>query len=267
MSEIDRNDAWSSGSAYEDFIGRWSRQVASTFLGWLAAPRGATWLDVGCGAGALCEAILASQEPSSVRGIDPSPEFVAFARERVADPRATFDVGRAEAIDAPPCAYDAVVSGLVLNFVPDPAAAVHEFARVTRSGGAVGVYVWDYAEGMQMLRLFWDAATAIDPDAAHLDEARRFPICQPDRLHDLFEGGGLTRVEHRAIDVATHWLDFEAFWRPFLGRTGPVPSYVASLSDERRTQLRERLRAMLPSASDGSIRLVARAWAVKARVS
>ncbi len=263
MTERPQRGMWSSADAYEAFIGRWSRLVARPFLAWLAAPSGGAWLDVGCGSGALSEAILATQGPASLRSIDPSQAFVASTRERIRDARATIAVGRAEQIEAASDAYDAVVSGLVLNFVPAPADAAREFARVVRPGGTVGVYVWDYADGMRMLRLFWDAATALDPAAAQFDEGRQFSMCDPDRLRELFEQAGLSQAGHRAIDVAMQWRDFDDFWAPFLGGTGTAPAYVASLSGGQRVALRERLRATVPVEHDGSIRMLARAWAVK----
>ena len=149
-----RTDAWDSGSAYEPYVGRWSRLVAREFLEWLAMPSGLRWLDAGCGTGALAETILALAAPDEVVGIDPSPEYVAFARDRVLGPRARFDVGDAKALQVASTTFDAAVAGLVLNFVTEPERAVSEMARVARPGGTVAAYVWDYAEGMQMMRYF-----------------------------------------------------------------------------------------------------------------
>ena len=256
-------DAWAAGDAYEPYIGRWSRPVAREFLAWLAIPPGAAWLDVGCGTGALTGEILAAAGPARVQGIDPSPAYIAYARERVADRRASFAVGDARSLPLPPGSVDAAVSGLALNFVPQPDVAAAELARVVRAGGTVAAYVWDYAEGMQLIRGFWDAAIALDPHAAELDEARRFPVCHPDALEALFRTAGLRNVESRAIDVPTRFRDFDDYWAPFLGGQGPAPGYAMSLAEEHRAALRERLRAALPAAADGSIGLVARAWAVR----
>lgn len=256
-------DAWASGEGYESYVGRWSRLVAQEFLRWLDVPRGARWLDVGCGTGALTRLVLDVAVPAAVAAIDRSPSFVEFARHRVADPRASFAVTDAQSLPQATGSIDAVVSGLVLNFVPRPDAAVAEMRRVVRDGGVVGVYVWDYADGMQLMRVFWDAASALDRRAMELDEARRFPICEPAALESLFRNVGLTRVESRAIDVPTRFQDFDDYWRPFLSGQGPAPGYAMSLSDERRAELRDRVRGALPIATDGSIDLVARAWAVR----
>ena len=150
-----------------------------------------------------------------------------------------------------------------LNFIPEPARAVAEMTRAARPGGVVAVYVWDYAEGMQMIRHFFDAAVALDPKAIELDEGLRFLICHPEPLKHLFESAGLRDVEVRAIDIPSHFKNFDDYWSPFLGGQGPAPGYAMSLSEERRAALRERIRAGLPIAEDGSIPLTARAWAIK----
>ena len=259
-------DPFNVAEAYEPYIGRWSRLVAREFIAWLAVPPGRRWLDVGCGTGALSATIVSLADPAAVLGVDPSPGFVAYARTTVADPRASFEVGDARSLPAPDGAFDAVVAGLVLNFVPAPdqAVAVAEMRRAARPGGVVGAYVWDYAGGMQMTRRFWDAAVALDPAARDLDQARRFPLCAPDPLAALFRDAGLANVEVRAIDVPTVFRDFDDFWTPYLGGQGPAPAYVMSLGEDRRIVLRDRLRSSLPFAPDGSIHLIARAWAARA---
>jgi hypothetical protein len=155
----------------------------------------------------------------------------------------------------------------VLNFVPQPEQAVAEMIRVVRDGGCVAAYVWDYAGKMQLMRHFWNAASALDASARDLDEGRRFPLCSPQPLHSLFQSAGLRDVAVRAIDVDTDFRDFDDYWTPFLGGQGPAPTYARALSDSAREALRERLRAGLPTAIDGAIPLVARAWAVRGRVS
>lgn len=259
-------DIWRRGDAYEPYVGRWSRAVARQFLVWLAVPAAGRWLDIGCGTGALGGTILDAASPTAVVGIDPAAGFVAYARRRLPDPRLRFAVGDARALPVPSAAFDAVVAGLVLNFVPAPAAAVAEMSRTTRPGGAVAAYVWDYAVGMELMRHFWDAAVALDPSASRLNEGRRFDtVCQPDALADLFRNAGLHAVETRPIDIPTEFRDFDDYWTPFLGGQGSAPAYTAALADDHRTALRERLRAALPIAADGTIPLSARAWAVRGK--
>ena len=256
-------ETWASGDAYESYVGRWSRAVAAEFLDWLGVGPGRRWLDVGCGTGALTAAILDRCDPVKVLGVDPSVAHIAWATARVEDGRARFAV--AGAAELPEFAADAVVSGLVLNFVPDPGAALAAM-RARAPGGVVAAYVWDYAGGMELMRRFWDAALALDPNVVDLDEGARFGICRPDRLERLWRDQGLVDVATRPIDIPTRFRDFDDYWTPFLGGQGPAPGYAISLDEDRQAELRERIRADLPVASDGSIDLVARAWAVRGRV-
>jgi SAM-dependent methyltransferase len=260
-----QQDSWSAGDAYEPYVGRWSRLVAAEFLDWLDILPDARWLDVGCGTGALSEVILGRAAPRQVIGLDPSEAFVSFARTRLSDSRIEFQIGDARSLPFDDATFDVAVAGLMLNFVPEPAQALAEMCRKVRPGGTVAAYVWDYAGEMQLMRRFWDAAVALDPNARDLDEGRRFPICQPERLLALFREAGLTGAESRVIDVPTIFRDFDDYWSPFLGGQGPAPGYCVSLPDEKRDTLREKLRTELPVSPDGTVRLKARAFAVRGR--
>jgi SAM-dependent methyltransferase len=255
-------DSWERGDPYERYVGRWSRRVAPRFLAWLDVPPARRWLDVGCGTGALCGAIGEHCAPAAVAGAEPSAGFLATARQWLSE-RADLRPGSAASLPFGDGDFDVVVSGLVLNFVPDTRAALAEMARVARRGGTIAAYVWDYAGRMELMRAFWDAAVALDPAAAPLDEGTRFPLCRPEPLSQLFSAAGLRQVETFALDVPTPFESFDDYWQPFLGGQGPAPAYVASLDEAARGRLRERLRQQLPAQPDGSIALVARAWAVR----
>lgn len=258
-------DTWQEGSTYDGYMGRWSRQLADEFVRWLGVPVDSRWVDVGCGTGALAEAIVQCASPTWVAGIDLSPGFIATARTRLGD-GADLRVGDAQSLPFDDGSFGAAVSAIALNFVPDPALAVREMTRVTARGGAVATYLWDYAEGMELIRRFWDAAVALDPSIAHLDEATRFPLCDPERLTDLFGMAGLVDLEATSLEVPTVFEDFDAYWRPMLGDQGPIPTYVGSLGATERLRLEHRLRDQLPTSGDGSIALRARAWAVRGTV-
>jgi SAM-dependent methyltransferase len=261
-------DAWSSDHAYESFIGRWSRLVAPLFLRRLPALAGARWCDVGCGTGALAHAVIATEQPARVLGVDPSPAYLAAARQAPVGRPAVLAVaaGTATALPARDARFDRVVSALALNFVPQPIRALAEMRRTTRPGGMVAAYVWDYADGMELLRAFWDTATSLDPAASDLDEKHRFPLCRPDPLRTLFEAAGLADVDVAPIDVPTVFTDFDDLWRPFLGGQGPAPGYCSTLPDQQRGTLREHRRDRLQPGTDGTNALTARAWAVSGRV-
>jgi len=258
-------DVWSSGEQYEPYVGRWSRLVARDFVTWLNMPVGARWLDVGCGTGALSDAILRNASPSHVLGVDPSLAFIDFAGKHVIEEAVSFSVGNAQQLEADDGSFDAAVSGLVLNFVPDWRRAVSEMKRVAFVGGVVAAYVWDYPDEMWLIRHFWDAAVDLDPTARELHEGRRFAMCRPAELETLFNDVGLVAVESRGIVIPTVFESFDNYWGPFLGGQAPAPSYLRSLNETRRTALREAVRARLPISADGSIHLTARAWAVRGR--
>lgn len=255
---------WSRGDPYERYMGRWSRPVAREFVRDLGLPPSLSWLDVGCGTGALTAAILSHALPREVVGIDPSPGMVAVARRQLRE-GVRFAEGEAGRIPMGDATFDVVVSGLVLNFVPDLAATLAEMRRVVRPRGIVAAYVWDYAEGMQLLRHFWDAATALRPAARELDESARFPSCNPAALSAAFAQAGFIDVAVAPITVDTTFRDFDELWAPFHEGVGPGPAYVRSLDETQAIQLRERLRSRLTARDDGAIALTARAWAVKGR--
>jgi SAM-dependent methyltransferase len=260
---MDMKDSWQSGNAYDQFMGRWSALVASKFLSWLAVPPAVRWLEVGCGTGSLTRLILETSRPRDIVAVDSSGEFISYAQQQVDSSSVHFMTGLAQSLALGASSCDAVVSGLLLNFVPQPAAALSEMRRVTRPGGKIGVFVWDYEAGMAMLRHFWDAAVELDKNALDFDEGRRFPICQERRLEALFQESGMKQIETTAVQITTRFENFDDYWQPFLGGVGPAPSYTMSLAQANRKALEEKLRQSLRTHKDGSIFLLAKAWAVK----
>jgi SAM-dependent methyltransferase len=264
MTDARPSDAWNSGDPYEIYVGRWSHFVANEFLAWLNPPPSLRWLDVGCGTGALTSAIAEKCRPARLLGIDPSEGFLAKARARLGD-RASLRVANALEIPLRDAEVDVVVSGLVLNFIPGTAGGMAEMRRAVVPGGTIAAYVWDYAGKMELMRHFWDAAVELDPAARDLDEGVRFPLCRPDALANAFRDADLTEIQVVPIDIPTPFRDFDDYWTPFLGGQGPAPSYAMSLDESSRNRLRDRIRARLPGQPDGSILLMARAWAVRGR--
>jgi SAM-dependent methyltransferase len=256
-------DIWGQGNAYEDFMGRWSRQVAPRFVSWLHARPGLRWIDAGCGTGALTTAVLDLASPVSVLAVDPSSGFVDEARRLLDDPRVEFDVMAAE--DLPARAGDVVVSGLMLNFVADVDVVLAAMTRAA-PGGTVAAYVWDYGGGMQLLRTFWDVACSLDASAIDRDESHRFQICEPGGLTRAWVAAGLTNVRSAGLEITMEFRDFDDLWTPFLGGTGTAPAYVATLDENTQKHLRAELQRMVHTDPDGHIRMPARAWAVRGTV-
>lgn len=257
------DDTWLTGEAYEAYMGRWSRPLARLFVEWLRPRRSANWLEFGCGTGALTSAICELCEPASVVACDPSEPFIQQTEKNIADARASFVVAGAEALPRRTGGFDAVVSGFVLNFLPNPEAALASIRERLVPEGTIAAYVWDYAEGMEFLRYFWEEAVACDARAVPFDEGRRFPLCRRPALESLFQEAGLAQIETEPLSIPTAFTTFDDYWTPFLRGTGPAPSYVATLDQPGRELLKERLRRRLPAGSDGLIQLTARAWGVR----
>lgn len=259
-------DAWTAGKSYEHYMGRWSRIVAAEFLDWLKAPVEADWLELGCGTGALTSAILQTCAPRSILASDVSADFVDHASHSIRDPRASFVTADAQRLPAEDGSVDVVTSGLVLNFVPDRPTALAEMRRVLRPDGFLSFYVWDYpGGGIGFIDEFWKAATQLDSKAAELDESARFPFCTKPGLAALCEEAGIQEPEIEAIEILTEFPDFESFWHPFTLGAGPAPGYCKSLAEEHRLELRSLLAQRLDA--NGTVKLKARAWAVRARLS
>jgi len=256
-------ERWHDGSGYDAYVGRWSRRVAERFLAWLDVRYGLDWVDVGCGTGILTRAITELADPRSVIGIDPSRRFLVAAKAATRDSRVTFIEGEAEALAIEDASVDCVVSGLVLTFVHDLPGALGEMHRISRRDATVAGYVWDYGGEMQLMRRFWDAAVALDPEAAELDEGVRFTIARPKPLAAAFETAGFRDVEVTGIEIPTVFESFDDYWSPFLSGVAPAPAYAMALQPEARERLRSRLEQTLPRELDGSIDLLARAWAVR----
>lgn len=253
-------EKWASGDSYEYYMGRWSSEVAALFLDWLHPEPNSSWLDVGCGTGALTKVIASRIRFSTLVGADLSLDFVRYAHQRI--PGASFV--NASALALPVCrdTFDVAVSGLALNFVPQPAQAVNELVRAAKPGGVVAAYVWDYSGKMEFLRYFWDAAVELNAAASSQHEGHCFTICRPEALSQLWQDAGLDQVTVQALDAVTRFNNFDSYWEPFTVGNFPAPQYLASLDDEGRKQLHDRLLSILPTQEDGSIRLTARAWAV-----
>jgi len=258
-------DSWQSGDPYEYYMGRWSKLVAEQFVDWLSPQPGLQWLDVGCGSGALSEAEINRHDPAAVTAIDQSEGFVRTSQQRLGD-EANCKVGNAMSIPLDDASVHIAVSGLVLNFLPEPEKALTEMKRVTRKNGTVAVYIWDYAGKMEFLNHFWDVVVELNPGASALHEGHRFQGSNAEQLVDAFNRIGLLEVEAAPLEIATRFIDFEDYWKPFLGGQGPAPTYVSKLEDSERHHLRDTLKQRLPVEEDGSIVLCARAWAAKGTV-
>jgi SAM-dependent methyltransferase len=250
-----------AGSAYDRFMGRYSRELAPAFIEFACIEPGVRVLDVGCGPGALTEQLARVVGAEQVGAVDPSEPFVAACRERV--PGADVRRGDAEELPFEDDSFDAAASQLVVNFMRDPLAGASEMRRVVRAGGIVAACTWDYGDGMEMLRLFWAAARSLD-DAAP-DEGRTMRYRSTEELGELWSEAGIAEVETGHLTVESTYSGFDDLWEPFTFGVGPAGSYCAALEPDRRQQLRDRLFESV-GAPTGPFTLGARACAVRGTI-
>jgi SAM-dependent methyltransferase len=254
---------FAESAAYERFMGRWSRQVAPLLVRFADIRDGQAVLDVGSGTGALALAAAQVAPSAQITGVDPSASYASYAQGRAPTERVRFVVGDAQALQVSDASFERVVSLFVMNFIPDRAKALREMIRVARPDGLIAAAVWDYGDGMQMLRMFWDEAVALDPAVAGRDE-RNMPLSRQGALAAFWREHGLAEVEEQPLTIRMSFSSFEDYWEPFLGGQGPAGAHVARLSAARRDALRNRIRQRLVGdGPDRPIALEARAWAVK----
>ncbi|WP_439576806.1 class I SAM-dependent methyltransferase [Elioraea sp.] len=252
------------GNAYEHHMGRWSQRLAEPFLDFAKLPGGKRVLDVGCGTGSLTLALMRRSGFDHVLGLDIAPAYVAHAKGRTDDPRVTFEVGDACAVRFPNASFDAVLSLLMLHFVPRAPAAVAEMRRVARPGAVAAAAVWDARGGVVSHRIFVDTAAALDPsaDALRAKHCTR-PMTRPGELTAAWQAAGFREVREAALTVRMDYADFDDFWSPYDGGQGPSADYVTALDPASRDRLRDGLRrAYLDGEPDGRRSYAATAWAV-----
>jgi len=251
------------GAAYERFMGRWSRAVGAAFIDWIAPPRNARWLDVGCGTGVFTQLVLDNCSPAAMTAVDPAAAQIEHARRQSFATRADFRIANAEALPFPDRSFDVVVSALVVNFIPDRPRALREMRRVGDQDALVAAYVWDFAAGRGAAWPLLHGLRELDVEAPQppgTDDTRI------EALTSLFEGAGLKEVDARPIDVTVIFPGFDDFWHSQIPPCTPHGKIVAALPDAARAKLAAMVRAELPMGSDGSIAYSARANAIKGRV-
>jgi len=257
---------WSGAEAYDQLMGRWSRQLAPALIDFACVKNGDRVIDIGCGTGSLSRALLDHGSTIQVVGVDSAAPFVEYCSKKLDRNRAVLRQADAHDLPFADASFDHCLSLFVVNFIPDALRGVREMLRITRPQGIVAAAVWDYGGAMEMLRTLWDAAAELDAAAEPLHE-RHMPYCRQGELSDLWVQGGFVDVDEMALDADVTFGTFEDYWAPFLAGIGPSGSYVAGLSADRQNMLRDRLSSELaPNGEHLPITLKARAWAVRGSV-
>jgi SAM-dependent methyltransferase len=260
-------EMFTSGTAYERMMGRWSTRLAPLFINFARVRNGARILDVGCGTGSLVQAMADLGGGSEIVGIDPAQPFIDYCRKRFADPRVTFDRGNAIELPFPNDSFDHSLSLLVFQFIPQPGKAASEMRRVTRPGGTIAACTWDtVGGGLEMSAIFWEEAARLDLAAEARAERPRH-CNRKGELAALWQETGLDAVEETALEMQTDFSSFDDYWLPYTGGVGPQGVYVADISSESRNSLCQALRnRLLGDQPDGPFSLRAKAWAVRGTV-
>lgn len=254
---------FANADAYERFMGRWSRLLAPLLVDFTDVPDQGRMLDVGSGTGSLSFTLAERRVRAHVLGIDPSKEYVAYANAQNRFPdRVSFEAGDAQQLRFPDATFDASLALLVFNFIPDPRKALLEMRRTTKPGGRLSAAVWDYGDGVRMLRAFWDGAASLDPTAERLAE-KYMPLCRKGELSDLWRRGGLENIREQPLNITMRFKSFADYWDPFLLGQGPAGAYVGSLERDKLQALRNEMKRRLSvSGDDMPLVLPARAWSV-----
>ena len=262
MTTGQRSQMFTSVDAYDRYVGRYSRQLAERLIDRAGVHPGQTALDVGCGPGALTSALVALLGAENVAAVDPSAAFADACRQR--HPGVRVEVATAESLPFGNAQFDATLAQLVVNFMADAVAGVGEMRRVTRPGGAVAAAVWDYADGMTLIRTFWDSVSATAP--GHAGDEQQMRHATPTELSDLWDTVGLTDVSVAGATISADYRDFEDLWSPLEAGVGPAGAYTAALDTEDREALKKEFARRL-GVSDQPFQLSARAWVVTGRVA
>jgi ubiquinone/menaquinone biosynthesis C-methylase UbiE len=255
--------SFDDSAAYEGFMGRWSRAAGALFLEWMAPPANARWLDVGCGTGILAELILDACSPAAVSAVDPARAQIDHALRQPVAQRAHFRVADAQALPFETATFDIVVSGLVMNFIPDRHRAAAEMRRVARAGGIVAGYVWDFAAELSPS---WPLRRAMRQVRADVPPVPGTEQSKLSALQSLFEKAGLEKIAVTPIQVTESFLDFDDFWTAQTSVYGPISSVFSGMREAERGRLMQAARDVLPACPDGRIKYSVRANAIKARV-
>ena len=266
-ARVQRPNIFSDAESYERFMGRWSRLLAPLLVDFVKISDSGQILDIGSGTGSLSFAIAEKRPRCHILGIDPSQEYVAYAKSKNPFPaRVNFQVGDAQDLKFPDASFESSHSLLVFNFIPNSRRALQEVRRVTKPGGWISAAVWDYGAGMRMLRVFWDAAASLDARAEALDE-KHMPLCRAGELSQLWKDGGLAEVQETPLDIAMRFHSFADYWEAFQLGQGPAGTYARTLGPEKLKSLRSEVKSRLSSAADATpFALPARAWAVRGTI-
>lgn len=266
--EADRSpigkESWNDSNAYDLYVGRWSRRIAGDFMQWLQPQANLSWLEVGCGTGALTTEILNSARPLRILAIDKSGAYLTKARSYISSPRVSFSKTDLSALDAG-AEFDYITSGLVLNFLSDVEEKLKCMKQYLRPGGSISAFVWDYAGHYQPMRIFWDSVKQLYKEAERFDAGIKYPLCSESNLTALFRSVDLSNIRFTKIEKIATFRDFDDYWLPIASAQGSVTEFLDTLNEGKKNDLKALVKSRLPMSLNGEIKLILSALAIEGR--
>jgi SAM-dependent methyltransferase len=232
---------WTDPDAYEAFMGRWSEHLASPFLTRVGITPGGRVLDVACGTGVLSKAL--AEAGASVIGVDASEGYLEGARRRP-HPNIAYEVGDIRHMRFDDGSFDAAVSTLALDVLPEIEQVVGEMKRVTRPGGVVASAVHQFFGGMPAFDLVIHTGAVLDASFTRLRSMRAGrQLFWPNGQAELWRKMGLTDVTEVPVVVDCEYPSFADYWATFTGGPGSVTGPLMALSDDVRSAIERHARA------------------------
>ena len=233
-------------SAYDRYLGRWSRLTVPDLLAAAEVAQGHRVLDVATGTGeAAAMALPIVSDKGFVVGADISLEMVTSARARLSAPSYWPVNADGQALPFKDGAFDAVVCQLGLQFFPNPAAGLSEFHRVVRTGGTVAVCVNVTPDRFPMWGNLRDAMDRFLTQEQRSVLAMSWSLADPELLKRLFTEAGFhdTRVEPIRREGTIE--GFDDYWAPIEEGVGQIPQTYHALDEANRRVVREEVHARL----------------------
>jgi ubiquinone/menaquinone biosynthesis C-methylase UbiE len=238
-------------SAYDQFIGRWSRLFVPLVLGAADVQPGDQVLDVATGTGEAAVAIMPIIGPSGrLVSADIAPAMLESARGRLKEQVFLPVAADGQALPFADCTFDVVVCQLGLQFFPNPGLGLQEFRRVLRGGGRAGICVISTPDRAPMWGVLAEVLGRVLPEQRPIVRLS-FSLANPARLESLLISAGFHEVRVERQTRKGRFDSFDQYWEPIEAGIGSMPQIYLTLPDAARHAVREEVRTKLAKFEAG----------------